>query len=95
MTTKFKEIDLTKELEVSDHEIELDINTEAITLICRFVYYPASDELYELAGKSIKWRKDAHVDLIEVKDYEKDLFDLLSERVIEKIEQQILEDLMK
>ena len=98
MTTKFKEIDLSKEFEYSeysDYEVDLVTNVDTISLICRFVYYPSSPEVYEIAGKHINWQKEAYVDLIEVKDYEKDLFDLMSERVIAKIEQQILEDLLK
>ena len=95
MTTKFKEIDLTKEFEVNEHEVELDTSVETITLTCRFCYYPSSSEVFEVSGKVMNWKRDAHVDLIEVKDHEKDLFDLLSESTISKIEQEILEDLME
>lgn len=91
----FKEIDLNREFEISGHEVDFETNEGLLKLTCRFVYYPSSPELYEVGDQIINWVKEAHVDLIEVKDREKDLFGLLSERVIMKIEQQILEDLLK
>lgn len=95
MTNKFKEINLKKEFEYNDYELDLVTNADTITLICRFCYYPSSLEIYEIQGQCINWQKEAYVDLIEVKDYEKDLFDLFSESVIVRIEQQILEDLLQ
>ena len=92
MTNKFKEIDLNKEFEYSDYELDLVTNSDTISLVCSFVYYPS---FQNIAGRCFNWQKEAYVDLIEVKEYGKDLFDVMSERVIAKIEQQILEDLMK
>lgn len=95
MKNKFKEINLNKEFEYIDYELELVTNSDTITLTCRLCYYPSSPEIYEVAGHCFNWQKEAYVDLIEVKDYEKDLFNLMSERVITKIEQQILEEILK
>lgn len=95
MTSKFKDIDLSKEFEYSNYELDLVTNAGTISLVCSFVYYPSSPDIYEIGGQRFNWQKEADVSLIEVKDYEKDLFDLFSERVINKIEQQILEDLVK
>jgi hypothetical protein len=99
MTIKFKEINVTKEFEYNGYEYVMDYSSEKFVFWCDFHFQPAYSTR-AMSKTNCAWfdvQRSATVGLTKIglQGSDKDLYLIIGNGIIERIEKHILEDLMK